>query len=231
MAFAGGLVERRRAGDGVGLIDVRAAQDEHLGDGGEAAAGGLVERRGAGLVADVDVGAADDEQRGQLAIAAVHGEVEGRLAGIIRRVQVGAVGQQQLDHGDIVLDAGVGQGLGAALGVTRPDVGAMVEEVTGDFEIAAPGDVVQGSGAHLVGLVDAGAGGDLLLDALEIAGHDGVVQVRGGAGPQSIASSVTNPGCAASPRTAPLLPPRCQSARARGVSSSAISAQSRRAVP
>ena len=215
----------------VGLIDVRAAQDEHLGDGGEAAAGGLVERRGAGLVADVDVGAADHEEGGQLVIAAVHGEVQRRLAGIIGRVQVGAVGQEQFDHGDIVLDAGVGEGLGAALGVTRLDVGAVVEEITGDFEIAAPGHVVQGSGAHLVGLVDAGAGGDRLLDALEIAGDDGVVQVRGGGGAAEQREQRHPPGCAASPRIAPLLPLRCQSARARGVSGSAISSQSSRAVP
>ncbi len=80
---------------------------------------GLIERRGPGLVAHFYVGAADDQQRGQLLIAAVHREVQRRGAGVICRPKVGAVGQQKFHHAEIVLDAGVSERLGTALGVPR----------------------------------------------------------------------------------------------------------------
>ncbi len=135
--------------------------DQQLRNAAEAAAGGLVKRRGAGLVANLNVGAADDQQRGQLLVAAVHGEVQRRGAGVIGRPKVGAIGQQELHHPQIVLDAGVSKRLGTPLGVTGLDVGAMVQEEPGDFKIAAPGHIVQRRGAHLVGLVDVRAAGDL----------------------------------------------------------------------
>ena len=93
-----------------------------------------------------------------------------RRAGVIRRPQVRAVGQQQLHHPEIVLDARVRQRLRTALGMPGFDVGAVLQQESGDFEIAAPRHIVQRSGAHLVGLIDVRAAGDLLPDALEIAG-------------------------------------------------------------
>ena len=85
-------------------------------------------------------------------IAAIHRQVQRGVAGIIGRLEVGAVGQQQFHHGEIVLDAGVGQRLGAAFGVPRVDAGAMLDQVASDLEVAAPGGIVQRSGAHLVAL-------------------------------------------------------------------------------
>ena len=125
-------------------------QNEYLGNGQETAAGGLIERRGACLVADVDAGAFGRQQTGELFVAAVHGEMQRRGAGIVGRAYVGVVGQEQVHHRNIVLDAGVGERLGPALGMPDLDVGAMLQKVEGDFAIAAPGHIVQCGGAHLV---------------------------------------------------------------------------------
>ncbi len=185
--------------------------DQQFGNGAITAAGGLIEWRRAGFVARFNGGALFDEKLRQRQIAAGGGDVQRGLACVIAGADLGAMGHQELGHRQVVLDAGVGQRLGAALGVTGFHAGAMLDQVKGDFAVAAPDRVVQRGGAHFVGGIDARAACDFELNLLQVAGLDGLVEAAS-VERRSQRDSEAN---APNPRIAPLLPLRWRSAGAR----------------
>ena len=63
--------------------------------------------------------------------------------------------------------------------MARIDARALLDQIRRDLEVPAPDRIVQRRGAQIVALVDIAAPRHFLLDAVQFAGADGVMQIGG----------------------------------------------------
>jgi len=145
---------------------------------------GEIHGRLAVVGADVGAGAVFQQEADGGFVAVLGGGVERAKALLLGLVDVGAAADQQLNDGEVTGGGGgVERGDLHLVGGGEVDVGALIDEVGGDVEIAEEGG--EGEGGETVGGVgvdEAAALEDELLDTVEGADRAGFVQIERGSG-------------------------------------------------